>query len=286
MTAERRFEVRVRGDLPSGAERRVVFHGVNKSGSLAMARVIREAYHADRRAHEFFSDYVGVPRENKDLLRIIRAAGRGHAFFVGHGLFDAFRRDSGQLVLTQLRHPLPRTISAYQWLRNKHAKKDPSSLYDVSAPFPTLEKFVVAGRGISHSQILQFGVGFGPDAQELRRKLTIDEVYERAREALAERVDWFGIAELFEESLFSYAAICELPSVKPWKQDRRNTGRQMVWDLPDATRALVEEVYERDLRLYEWARSTFQERLSRLDLGGDIEAYRAACQGEYKDRLL
>jgi hypothetical protein len=211
------------------------------------------------------------------VIEIIDASSEGHAFFVGHQLFDAFRRDEGQVVLTQLRHPLPRIVSAYQWLKNKPGAAD---------SFPTLDEFVREGRGVNHAQITQFGVGFGQEARKLRRNLSAAEVRERAQEALLERVDWFGIAEHMEESLYTYAAICGLPALRPWLRDERNTGRTLVWDLPEATTELIEEVYSEELAFFEWARGLFRERLSGLRLGGDFEDYQRACAGEYKDRLL
>ena len=40
----------------------MIFHGVNKSGSLAMATVMRDAYYSEGRAHRFVCSYFGIPR--------------------------------------------------------------------------------------------------------------------------------------------------------------------------------------------------------------------------------
>jgi hypothetical protein len=285
-----RYAVEVSGPedvLPRGVERRVVFHGVNKSGSLAAARVLREAYHHDRRAHEFFSQYMGVPRHYKDAVAIIRDAGRGHALFIGHRLYRALEPDDGRLTITQFRHPLPRIVSIYHWLKHRGERGfGDAPGYGPAETFPTLEEFVERGRGVAHSQINQIGIGFGSDAAKLRKGAKAADVYERAVEALERDIHWFGIAEELEESLFTYAAICGLPSLAPWARDDRNTGRQMVWDLPDSTRSLIEEVYAAELGFYRTARDLFRQRLERLEFGADLAAYKTACESEYKDRLL
>jgi hypothetical protein len=38
--------------------------------------------------------------------------------------------------------------------------------------------------------------------------------------------------------------------------------------------------------LYRRGRDLFHRRIAALDMGGDFEAYRAACAEEYKDRLV
>jgi hypothetical protein len=282
-----RFAVAVQppGGLPDGRDKRVVFHGVNKSGSLALARVVREAYYADQRAHEFFSEYMGIPRRYDDAVAIIQGAGRGHAFFIGHRLFNAVREpQAGRLVLTQVRHPLPRMVSVYHWLKHRHERVPGAPQVDSEA-FPSLDEFVRRGRGVSHSQMNQFATGFESAAPARPKRAKPAEVYERAVEVLTTRVDWFGLAEYFEESIFTYAAICGLSSVQRWGRDDRNTGRQMVWDLPESTRAMIEDVYEYEFRFYAFARDLFLERIAKLRLEGDFEAYKAACATEYKDRL-
>ncbi len=185
-----------------------------------------------------------------------------------------------QFLMTQIRHPLPRLLSVYHWLKNRHAPAEGGS-----EAWATLEDFLFNGDATRYLQIYQFGVGYGRDAGR-RAKMAPAEMHSRAIEAIEVRTNWFGIAEYFEESLYTYAALCGLPSLVAWTRDQRNPDRPLAWDLPPALRARIEEAYEHEFHFYAHARDLFLRRLADLRLEGDIEVYREACAANYKDRLL
>jgi hypothetical protein len=268
------FPVEVRGlEHLRGPERQVIFHGVNKSGSLVMTDVLMRGYYRARRANQFFTTYKGMPH-NPQLMRRIIANSSGHAFFGGHYLYGSYpARPAKHLLTTQFRNPLPRARSCYEWLRAQD-----------SVDGLTFLQWLDSRGGLTHSQVRQFSVGYGGDA-ERHLGLSMEDHLARALEAIERDVRWFGIAEYFEESAFTMAALCGLPSIPAWTRDDRNAGRPLVdsW-APEEVEA-VQHVYRADFELYAWALERFRQNLARLEFTADLDRYKAACAGQYKDRL-
>ena len=269
---DQRFSVQVDG-LPDWHEagHQVVLHGINKSGSGTLTHVLADAYYAEDRANQFFSTYLALPRKHERMREII-AHSTGHAFFGGHYLYDSYPAGPERVLITQFRNPLPRVRSAYQWQVSRHG---------IDEPF---EQWVRDTRGIQHSQVFQFGIGFSPDAPDWR-SLSGEEVLARAIDRVERDVSWFGIAEYFEESVFMAAALCGLPSVGAWTRDDRNAGRPLVDTWPQHEIDLVQDVFRWDFELYAWAVRRFKDRLSGLTMGPELARYQAACRDEYNDRL-
>ena len=264
------------GDVP------VVFHGINKSGSLTMADVLREAMLAAGRESDILSYYHlpgGMPLD--EYRRLIEAK-RGRYFAVAHYLYGYLRPSPRRIWITQFRHPLPRIVSAYTWIKNKHVRRNRSA-----EGFPTLSEFVRSGKGIAHSQILQFGRGYGRyKDSRAKKRLPPEALYEISVEAIERDFTAIGLAERFEESIFCFAALLGLPSVVPWMMDTRNKGRPPVDELSQEQRDLIREVYHWDFELYDWALKRFEEQNSRIEFGRSLEAYKVACSNQYKDRLV
>lgn len=261
---------------PAGA-RKIIFHGVNKSGSGAMSKVIGEAYAAAGRSAEFHSYYRGAADSEVEFRKMIEQI-PGPGFFVGHYLYGSYAlpRDE-QVLVTQFRHPLPRAVSIYHWHRRKaEAAKE---------RFPTLEDWTRRGDGRAHSQIAQFAAPFVEGRRSLLAGMSAGTMLDLARESIERDAMCIGIAEYFEESIFLFAHLCGLDSVLPWKRDERNKNRTMVWDLPQSSIDLINEVMRHDLELYQWAVQRFAAQLRSARIGGDIAVYKQVCEPQYKDRL-
>lgn len=257
----------------------IVFHAVNKSGSLCMANVLRKSYIQHGRASEFQSFYhkpacsLGAYRE-----RINQS--RGHVFFVAHYLYGAVEAPKeNRAVISQMRHPVPRVISCYQWLRNKHIRKNGSP-----DGFLTLEEFVIKGGGKAHSQLLQFGAGFGANSRELA-KATCHDLLLRSQERIERDLRLVGIAEQFEESVFLFAHLCGLPAVSRWRQDNRNKGRPLVSETPRRITNLIADIHCDEITLYDWAKRRFEREVAAAEIAGELEEYKTACADEYKERM-
>lgn len=266
-----------------GGNRQIIFHGINKSGSLVLSNVLRAGYQAAGREEEFHSHYhqtVGSVKQLVELADQERAGG----FFVAHYLWGALKASPERIYITQFRHPLPRVVSCYQWLKNKHER---ARRRDVALPaFPSLEDYVKNSAGKAHSQSLQFAAGFGANGREVGRKLNAKQLLPLAKDAIHRDVHALGLAERIEESIFMFAYLCGLPQVPAWVRDDRNKNRQLVNELSAEQVDLIQEVYESEFLLYQWVVERFQEQLAQFDFGPSLQRYKATCEKEYKDRLL
>lgn len=277
----------MRYSIPTDASRfdhdpgrtQIVFHGINKSSSLCMANVLREAYQHSRRESEFVSHYHSRCTTDEFIGRL-NAAKTTPAFVVSHYLFGALAPVSNRIWITMFRHPLPRVVSCYQWLKNKHERTHGTAFF-------TLEEFVRDTRGVKHSQIIQFGAGYGANGPSRRKRLSTKDLYEISLDQISANFSHIGIAEYFEESVFTFAGACGLESVVPWKMDTRNKGRPAVSTLPESECTLIRDYFRYDFELYEHALGVFRSQCDRLQIESDsLDQYRLACAAEYKDRLL
>jgi Sulfotransferase family len=306
---DRGFRVAVATDaarLQPVGERPLIFHGINKSGSLVLTNVLRQAYFRAGRAHQVFSHYHATPSDLATLASIAEHT-RGHAFFVGHYLFGALDPKRHAFV-SVLRHPLPRVVSCYSWLQRKHLKQQGGTapggwrgLYRswlgreesvvkgappaADGSFPTLAEYARTSFR-NHSQISQFAPGFAPKRGTRLKHMRPAEQLEAAKEALERDIRCIGISEYFEETIFLFAHLCGLGEVASWQRDERNAERPLVDTLPPADLAAIREGYALDFEFYDFALARFRAQLAAADLRGDIDAYRAAGAGQYKDRIL
>jgi len=260
----------------------VVFHGINKSGSLAMADVLREGLIAAGRAQDAVSHYHMPGVLPLDEYKALIESRSGRFLAVAHYLYGFLPPAPRRIWVTQFRHPLPRIVSTYIWQKKKHIKRHKSA-----DGFPRLSDYVRDSHGVRHSQVIQLGIGYGRfKSSAEKRKLPPKVLFELSVEAIEREFSAIGIAENFEESIFCFAALLGIPSVVPWVTDRRNIERRPVDELSQNQRDLIRDVYQWDFELYDWALGKFAEQMSRIDFGPALEAYKAACADQYKDRLL
>ena len=243
-----------------------------------MADVLKKSFGICGKEADFISHY----HNGGDLgayIDLIESA-QGHGFFVAHYLYGAIQKRNDRTLITQFRHPVPRILSCYQWVKRKSQKQNGDR-----AEFPDLETFVRASKGKRHSQIAQFGAGFGEDRTELLR-LSNEELFERSHRALEADVGAISIAEYFEESIFLFAALCGLSHVTPWVRDQRNPGRILSHEADSNVVDLIKEYYRWDFALYDYALERFRKQLRGASFGPSLEKYRTACAGQYNDRIL
>lgn len=263
----------------------IVFHGINKSGSLAMANVLGEAYQHTGRASEFISHYHTVHTVGKTdvfIERLNASVRARRSFVVSHYLFGALKPANNRVWVTMFRHPLPRIVSCYQWLKVRHESK-------LKTPYGSLEDFVLlrGRKGTAHSQVGQFGAGYGPNGPLRWKRMSAQDMFEISIDQIAAHVGLIGIAEYFEESIFAFAALCGFADVVPWSRDTRNKGRRSVGELTEHEVALIREHYHYDFLLYEHVLARFREQSRGLGIeSASLQAYREACRSQYNDRIL
>lgn len=260
----------------------VIFHGINKSGSKSMASVLRRALFREKRMDEDLSHYHLKGGISLEEFRDRIESKTGRYLAVGHYLYGYLRPAPRRIWVTQFRHPLPRIVSAYHWLRNKHI-----NARGTAEGFYSFSKFVYASRGTAHSQVMQLGRGFGRYGEsDAKMSLSGETLFELTVEALERDFTAIAIAERFEESIFTFAGLMGLKVVDAWRKDDRNKGRPLVEELTVAERDLVREVFHWDYRLYNWALKKFEEQCSMIEFGPSLDRYREDCSGQYKDRLV
>ena len=275
------FRVEVSCDaIPVAGDRPIAFHGINKSGSLAMARVLNEAYHDARRANQFFSSYLGLPDDQGKLIRILDHSS-GPSFFVGHGLWGVAQPEDAVWV-TQVRHPLSRVPSVHGWLRRNWILE-----HGNDSEFPSLRDWVLRfSGGRASTQMTQIAIGWVEDRRDRSRSMSARAMRELAIERLEGEFAWFGVAELFEESIFALAHICGLPSVPAWRRDTRNRWRKPLSETEPETVRLIEETFAEEIGFYEDALALFRRRIADADFGPSFTDYKAVCADEYTERLV
>lgn len=277
---EERFPVTVTSSmLRRAGTRPVVFHGVNKSGSLTMANVLREAYYHDGRANQFFCSYLGIPKGQADFNRILTSSS-GHGLYISHYIYRDVPLPPDAMLVTQVRHPLPRTLSVYGWLKRNHLNR-----HGNSDDFPPLAKWVRSMKGRGHTQMAQFAHKHGITREDTAG-LSNNELYELAVGNFERDVAWFGIAELFEESAFALAHICGLDAIPPWEKDTRNRWRQPLSETDDDVVELIRETNAHEFKFYERALATFRKRIEGIDFGPSLDPYKERCNAEYGERLI
>ena len=107
--------------VPAGTQ--VVYHGINKSGSMAMALVMRDSFLAAGREEQFCCHYFLGGTAESFAQRVDAWTGPG--LIVGHTLYGAIAPRPDRVLVTQFRHPLPRSLSCYNWLKTSAARRTP-----------------------------------------------------------------------------------------------------------------------------------------------------------------
>lgn len=275
-----RFDISSEGRIFDGLDNaQIVFHGINKSGSLALSKVLGEALGHCGRGGEFYCHYLR--KETYDEFRELVNSGLGRSFVVGHSLYGALSPKANRIWVTQFRHPLPRAMSVYSWLQRKHLREHK----DITG-FPDFISFVRETRGISHSQVVQLGNPQGRYRISRSSRMARRDLYEASVDAMERDVYIVGISERFEETVFLFSAAAGVDSVMCWTMDLRNPDRRRVNDFSAEEIAVVEEFLEYDLLLYEYAVAKFERQNRSVRFGPDLVGYKDACIDQYKDRLL
>jgi hypothetical protein len=274
------FNVQLSGAAPEPAlDRPVAFHGVNKSGSLAMSRVLHAAYIHASREDEFISTYQNRPRDYDEFMGLLANA-RRHALYISHYIYGAMELPKDSVLIGQLRHPLPRMLSVYGWQRRNYIRRNKTEEGYIS-----FERWLDSLGGKQHTQMSQFAIGFPPDRNKRLKKMPVVEVFERAKENFARDVHWCGFADYFEESIFVFAHICGLTEVTKWEKDTRNKWRSPLSSLDDAMKKRIEEEFRYEIEFYQWALAAFKAKISRMNFGPELDRYKQACQLEYGERV-
>lgn len=275
----------VKLDIPSleplSPRTQILFHAINKSGSEAVSNVLHNSFEAAGRTHRLHSHFR-MPIDQSAFIHLVDTH-QGGGLFIDHYLYGWVKPRANRVMISQFRHPLPRILSAYNWLKNIHQTRS-------RRKFKSLASFVRETEGKGHCLVLQFGANWKEvDSPEwLRRvgRVSAQELYERSLDALDRDLYAIGIAEHFEESLFLYAKLCGLKKLAPWVRDVRNPGRPLSTEIDKSTVRLIEKVLHYDYMLYEHALARFWKQFEGATFGPSLQAYKSSCSDQYNDRIV
>lgn len=259
----------------------VVFHAINKSGSLSLESAIIEAFNFAGRSSEYLSHYQ-VHGSYESFYERVKI--KHSRFVVGHNLWGRSAQIPGlqprenRIWITQFRHPLPRFLSCHNWLKNINESAGKS--------FPSLKQFAIKTGGVSFTLVEQFGGNWTKFKKDGETERTAESCYKASIDALEKHFHSLTIAEKFEESLFLVGRLCGLPSLAPWVRDNRNPGRKLFNEISDDERDTVNSILYFDYQLYDYALKRFEKQITQIDFGNNLDDYRKVCLGQYKDRIL
>lgn len=245
----------------------LLFHGVNKSGSLAFSKVLHAAYHETGNTDRFMCRYMQIPAGREEALSQFSEKLATNPVLIDHGLFGYEKNYPGAKSVTILRDPMKRIFSIYYWLLSHHPEK-------------------IMGRDIitwarhdarSFSQVRQFAF----DNRALRTAHAIDqkpigEMISTAEINFSENIAWFGICELFEESIISFLSQAGINKAPVWEPDNRNTAKPQSSTISKGLEREISEIIGFDIAFYEIKKQEFLRGIQKAPYLADIEGYRAA----------
>ncbi len=256
----------------------IVFHAMNKSGSLSMSNALRSAFEYEKREKEFLSHY-DLPCSQEEFISIVDSS-TCHKIIIDHYLYGAIKPKPNRVMITQLRHPLQRILSCYSWIK-LHPEISPNIVNQ------NLEQFIVETEGKGHCQVIQLGLNWSnKDWAEKAFKISARELYERSIEALDREIYKIGICEFFDESLFLFASLCNLKVVPLWEPDTRNTSVISYNDISSNERDLIYDVLRYDFLLYDYAKKKFWDQFIGINFGTSLKEYKNNTRNLYKNRIV
>jgi hypothetical protein len=247
---------------------RVLFHGVNKSGSGAVARTLREGFIAKGIGNTFLSPYFGFPKQS-DFSRFIEFT-RPPVFLLDHYLYKSFSDHDFQRF-SMIRNPLSRILSVYGWLKKGYTKqgKDVSDF--------TLEKFIASTKRKKHLQYVQFAVGYSEGYKESIFNMSPDSLLEMAVTNVEKDFIMIGTASLMEEMLFIILDLYGIDTIEDWMPDERNVDRPALATLDQNMIDYIKFEHKNEFKFYEYVSSKFENRLRNLEFLGDFFEYKKNC---------
>lgn len=272
----------IRSDRQPGLDNApVVFHGVNKSGSLTMASVLRNSFALRKEDDRFMCRYMSIPDTREEAIRRMVGDEGRNRMLIDHALVGMEKQVPGARMITMLRHPIRRAISAYYWHQSRHPEK-------------------VMGRdllnwvrmeGKQHSQVRQFAFDhFSKRERNAIRNRGIAEIVNLAMAYFDDNIAWYGITEMFDESVLSLHWELGFDRVGADISDTRNKDRPAYLhrDITDGefgaanmtiSRAYYDELEQLlgfDIVFYEMMKRRFRKYLAGFEMDAALQAYREA----------
>jgi hypothetical protein len=257
----------------------IAFHGVNKSGSLAMATVLKNSFALQNAGNRFMCRYMSIPETRDEAIKRIVNDNGSNQILIDHGLVGLEKKAPSVKMITMLRHPIRRIISAYYWLSTHH----PESVMGRDL----LNWVRLEGR--HHSQIRQFAFDhFSPQERGRIVGRSISEITRRALDYFEDNIAWFGITEMFKESTLALHWELGLDQIGKGMVDDRNKDRPTYLKKEitngdfDHTHTSISKAYYEELEqylafdivFYEVMKRKFRSYLADFEMDSALNCYK------------
>ncbi len=245
----------------------VIFLHVPRTAGTSLGSILGRQYPKG-------SIFRGGLLKDEDLASF-RALDRGRreslALVDGHMLFGLHEDIPGDSTyITFLRSPVDRVVSYFFYLK----RRPQTPLFErIEAQNIDLRAFVERGEARLHTHDGATRMISGGGLDEFDEDP--DGMLERAKANLESSFSCVGLSERFDESALLLKA--ELGWTRPVMYARKNVtaARTSLDDLSSVERASIERVNERDMELYEFAKSLFEQRLAaHSSIDGDLARLR------------
>ena len=266
------IEFRVPKSFKSARSTRpLVFHSINKSGSLSLIRTLINSHASN----------IYVAHNYDDIMIHLKNFRKSHrALVMGHDLYQGFKPREYELM-TQVRNPVARVVSIWSWFHKKQSEgllEEP--LEDFSDFIRNTDKL------FWYSMVAQFAVPFDLP-RELRRQIAYKFDPNAAVASALHKLDrdfkFLTVAERFEESLFVVSSDRKCKKLKVWHQDQRNPKRPLLESLDKSELRVLKKNIEYDFELYDYGCRRLSEQSKWFQGTSHLALYKQACQKQYKE---
>lgn len=228
----------------------LIFLHISKTGGSTLTPVIDWNYQDQTYKISRYQDipaFIDLPDEQKLSYRALQ----GQVFY---GIHDYIPEPCQ--YITMLRHPIKRLVSHYYYLNVRRAK-----LGETLSDEP-IEAFLEEEPFQAYSQLNL--IAGGRDIDSALKHPLQPNAFEQAKHNIETDFSVVGVIEQYDASLLLMKK--ELGWSRAFYQRQNvNKGRQQFEDFPKATQALIEQVCEPELELYEYAQKRLQVQLEAQD---------------------
>lgn len=257
--------------LPKAKPHPLVFHSINKSGSLSLVKTLQNSGVKS----------VVVADNINELENLMKKSNKNKRMLImGHDLYLGHKPDNYELM-TQVRNPVARIVSIWSWFRRKQ------ELGLRAEPLVSFYDFIRDPKRIFYySMVAQFAVPFDLP-KELRREFVRNLDPEIALRVAIHRLErdfkFVTVAERFEESLFLVCRDRNIKKLTKWHKDLRNSKRPLLNSVGAEDLQVIQKSLEIDYEIYDYANKNLTKLSGSFVDTEEFSSYTNACVGQYKE---